>query len=692
MKKLITLSLFLIFFTSLLDAQEDKRTTPTKDIYDLDIEELLNVKAKIATKSEQSVEQAPSVVSVITAKEIKDMGARELVDVLQMVPGFEISKTLAGQNLIGVRGVKDPRMPCKLLILVDGKPVNGIFYGDADYDGYKFDMDNIDRIEIIRGPGSPLYGRNAFSAIINIISKTGKTEKGISAKTELGTFNTYTGHLAYGYDNKDFNLHLSSYFIKSDGSNAYYREGDPNHSSSDKWAIDHNNQIFNADLSYKEIHVSGTFAIEKLGQWQHSNEVRRIGGNYMIEYNHPVNEKFRVKAKFYGQNKDHVEDIEIAKPSADAPLGLYVTPKLKEYLYGLELEANIKLYEGNDLFLGVQGDIHGVKDVLIWSNFDLNDGTPIPNIGHNNQVLYAPGWFTNNGHDYNNLGLYIQDIFHPADKVDVTIGARYDRESQIGGVFNPRLGIVYNIMPQTYLKVMYGEAFRSPAPSQQYQTSGFANGEPNLQPEKIKSLEVSLSHRTKNMINQVNLFRNQINNMIYAETFISADLSNIAPNRNMGKNIATGIEFENKIFITKNISSFLNYSFTVSKNTDNLQDSTERTYDHVDVSPHKLNAGVNIAFLKYFNLNATAMYRSSMSKFTSYNTDSKTFTEISKDRVGDYTIFNATLRFSHLIQGLELSASAYNIFDTKYYSQESSTPYVPQQGNRQVIFRLSYSF
>ena len=189
----IALLALLYFATSNLvfgQTYVQESDTAMARIYSMSLDELMNAKVAIATKTNQPISESPSSVSVITSDDIKNLGARELVDVLQTIPGFELLKKFDGEYGAGVRGVKDPRSTSKLLIMIDGIPYNQILYGYSIYFGYDINLDVIERIEIIRGPGSALYGRNAFSGVINIITKTARANEKLSIKGILGTFNT----------------------------------------------------------------------------------------------------------------------------------------------------------------------------------------------------------------------------------------------------------------------------------------------------------------------------------------------------------------------------------------------------------------------------------------------------------------------------------------------------------------------
>ncbi|MGR3220505.1 MAG: TonB-dependent receptor, partial [Candidatus Anammoxibacter sp.] len=121
----------------------------------------------IATKSKLKISKAPSIVTVITAEEIEDMGFRTLPEVLRIVPGFDIIKDAGfGKILSGVRGIRDADN--KIKVLIDGHSLNMPYNGGAALFFDDLPLKNVKKIEIIRGPGSALYGANAFLAVINI--------------------------------------------------------------------------------------------------------------------------------------------------------------------------------------------------------------------------------------------------------------------------------------------------------------------------------------------------------------------------------------------------------------------------------------------------------------------------------------------------------------------------------------------
>ena len=192
--KIIVNIVFLWLFFSFPIVSSIPPQEQFEDFAELNIEDLLNREVTIATKTKQRISEAPGIVTVITSVEIKNMGARNIRDILETVPGFEFSKARNGLYHIGIRGTKDQRGTTKLLLLVDGVPSNTIFYGSSLFSGSEFSIDVIEKIEIIRGPGSALYGRNAFNAVVNVITKSAKNNSGLKISMNAGNYCTECRH------------------------------------------------------------------------------------------------------------------------------------------------------------------------------------------------------------------------------------------------------------------------------------------------------------------------------------------------------------------------------------------------------------------------------------------------------------------------------------------------------------------
>lgn len=163
------------------------------DYLDLDIGELMDIKVYGASQYVQKVTEAPASVTIITAEEIKKYGYRTLADILQSVNGFYVTNDRS-YSYIGVRGFNRPGdYNSRVLLLVDGHRLNDNIYDQAGIGTESpIDVDLIDRVEIIRGPSSSLYGTNAFFGVINVIMKRGRDINGIELSTEVWVMPRYS--------------------------------------------------------------------------------------------------------------------------------------------------------------------------------------------------------------------------------------------------------------------------------------------------------------------------------------------------------------------------------------------------------------------------------------------------------------------------------------------------------------------
>jgi iron complex outermembrane receptor protein len=679
------LLLFCIIHNYTLQAQTPDSSMSR--IFAMDIEELMNTTVTIATKSDKPLNETPSIVSVITAEEIKNMGARELEDVLQTIPGFELLKKFPGYYGVGIRGVKSPRESSKLLILIDGTPYNQLFYGISLVGGYNFNIDFIERIEVIRGPGSALYGRNAFSGVINIITKTAVSKNFSTIKLSGGTYNTKSVSASIGANRNRLKASFGINKLLTDGTNVKFKDNYGTY----LWNIYHNNLMLNTNISYNNITFSGMFNILEEGGTLYNSFREAKAGYYTLSYSKSINPKFSIKSKIYSHFIDNTENIEYLKPDAipnSYPLGIYITPHFNEYICGTENELHYKTTFNNDILVGILAETYGIKNANIKANVSsFNPFLPISNVGKNNQINYEPGWFENEKHNYYNLAFYLQDIWYPFQKTGVTIGLRYDIESEIGSVINPRIGLFYEPVNKLTFKLLYGKAYRAPSPAEQYKTLGYVKGNKDLKPEIINTLEFSLNYNYKYVSNSLCIFYNNLKDVISAP--MTSSINPFSKYYNIGKNMSKGIEYEAKFILGKKINSYFNYSYTISENTDTIN-GISTTRDHEDIAFQKINAGINCSFLNHFNINLNGFYRGKMKKFTVYY-KSISLGEV-QDPIGDFLIINSSIHITEPVKHVNISLSVFNVFNKKYYSQDSERLKQPNQPGRQLIMSISYSF
>src|ERR1041385_2508661 len=201
----------------------------TTDLTDLPLETLMQMEVPTvysASKFEQKTTEAPSSVSVVTTDEIKRYGYRTLADVLRSLQGFYVSYD-RNYAFLGARGINLGDFNSRVLLLVNGHRVNNNLTDGAFIDtAFILDVDLIDRIEVIRGPGSVLYGNNAFFGVINVVTCNGAQVHGVELSGEYAEFDTYKGRITYGNSfSNGVTLLLSGSLYDSEGPDKiFYKE------------------------------------------------------------------------------------------------------------------------------------------------------------------------------------------------------------------------------------------------------------------------------------------------------------------------------------------------------------------------------------------------------------------------------------------------------------------------------------
>lgn len=713
--QLLTLVLLLLFIFPETNMKANGTDSSGTSLFDQPIEMLIAQEVSIATKSTQNINKTPSVVSVITAEEIKIMGYRELEEVLQTIPGFSMTQIRLGVIPPAVRGVSNIRQGGRFLVLLDGIPYNDVMYGASFFFGGTFNLDAVERIEVIRGPGSALYGRNGFSCVINIITKQAKRNE-IELGASYGSYNTYDIRGAYSLKKSDLDARIDAKYHNSDRTNSTYNNGEGGES---RWGLGNTNLYLNGNINYKDFSFFASYAERSdrnspaagdfLTQGQSDFKI----ATYNLTYKKEISSNLGVNLKLYGRNEYRIQDVELATPNttdtlfipslgiwipynAIYPEGAYADPDFYAYNYGFEGEINLQPMKNNRLLAGIQTNFYGIYGASVRSNYDLNSNAPIMYIDSDgnpkqyvkaNMPTYEPGWIQNGGHSYQNLGLYAQDEHDLLDNLSIIIGGRLDYDSEAGVILNPRAGIVWEPSKISSVKLLYGKAYRAPTTNEQYKIMGFDKGNENLNPERIHTGELAIGLNKNKLFTQFSIYYNQLNDIINQLNI--NDSSSVKSYFNHGENTSYGFEVEAKYAINSYIYSFGNYSYTHSINSNN--ENTGSQIPHPNISKHLLNFGFNTRIKNIINWSVLLRYVGPIEKFRNYNSENE-FEFISQDVVGNFVMLNSTLLISGLIDNFDISFQGYNLLDSKYYFQDDRYPHQPTQPGRHFLVRVNYNF
>ncbi len=634
----------------------------TKDLGEASLEELANVKVYSASKHMQSTSDAPSSVTIITADEIQKYGYRTLADILESTRGFYVTYD-RDYSFVGVRGfgrLGDSNN--RILVLIDGHRINDNVFGEP-YLGTEFlvDVDLIERVEIIRGPSSSLYGTDAFFAVINVITRKPAQMKGVELSFGPASYGTYEGRASYGGRYRGIDMMLSGTFYNSQGPTLFYPQFD-SPATNNGITSDTDYESFQhilATISFHGFTLQGLFSARDKGvptayYGGLFNDPQTQNYDYHqyldLSYQHSVSEKWDVTARTsYDQAR------------LQAPVG---------YASGLpDGSTTVETYS----FRGGWSDSEAKLSGTLWQRHKITLGTEIID-----NVRQDQGDYTALGNVFVGVpgsstiwALYGQDEFGILHNLSLSAGVRYDHYSDFGGTINPRLGLIYHLFHPTTLKMLYGTAFRAPEPFELTPDYGaFFDNNTQLKPETIRSLEGIVEQGLGlHLTLSGSVFRNWINDLITLETNPVDDQEEYF---NSEKAVATGVEVELDGRWADGIQGRASYSYT-----DAEQPSTGQILANSPQHLGKLNLSYPVVQRRLF-ASLDAQYTSPVQT-------------LAGNTVSGYAVFNVTL-FGHTLgKHLDISATAYNILDKKYFNPgrpEDVQDFIQQDGRN---FRVKFT-
>jgi outer membrane receptor for ferrienterochelin and colicins len=636
------------------------------ELLKLDMTDLLNLKIISALKGPETINKVPATVRVITAEQIRENGYFTLEDALADLPGFQFRNILGFNSYIFMRGV--PNQNNKILLLVDGIQINELNSGGF-YAGGQFNLTNVDRIEVVYGPASALYGTNAVSGIIHIITRNPKDAQGGRADLLAGSYRTRLADVRYAaYDkSSDLGFSVSAMVKKSDKADLKGKAGDYNWTAAlenfeNDAAVDARvgYKYFSAglilqdkDTSYATAQAtaagSGLIPVSDHGVDWH---IRFLNVWAAFAYDRAKTWSFRTTAYYRNTTvpDDTIPIIEL--PTADSPGRQYRyyrpnnligsesqlrwTPgSLWRFSFGLVLEQE-----------------HLAETIAITESGSADTRPPVP---------AGPRMLNNRL-----ISLYAQSQTSLSKTIDVFLGLRHDKSSYYGAVTTPRLGFVYN-QGRLTAKVLYMQAFRAPKPWDY--TDG--SGNPNLKPEKIYSLEAAGGWSfSDNLRFDLSVYHNRLSNLLTRVT--QGDVwwwDNSGALTTDG--CETGLEYRRG-----RLKTYINYTYTRSVNMIHEQVP--------DIAPHGGNAGILFAFTPRLHASFRAQY-------LGVRINSKIIPTTGNDRIEAAFVIHTALTFS-LPQGVDFQLTVNNLLDAVYYHPSILPPSRYRQPQRTVRLTVGYSF
>lgn len=694
--------LFLLF-TSLLKA-DDYKFDLMNDIFDLDLEQLQQIKVNSASKTSQSLNLTPAKMIVVTKEQIEQRGYRSLDELLNDLPAIQILNHADSgiMNQIGIRGIMGNNY---FKILQDGIEINQTD-GEIMSTSMQYPLFGIERVEILYGAASVVYGADAMSGVINLIS----------SQKEGGQAGVWAGERGYKY------IYATQGLKVNDGLFSYK-------------AHFHTDQDYNFDKEYSEDYWgSGSHDFQpqetKSLNLRYEKDGFDIGINYryfsestliaMNRKNSILNtfdedanlnsELFNTYARYKTTIFDEIDSTTTLSYESTELLNnsyfknLYTSYEegykySKSQKYSIEETLN-KTYKNHNLTFG--------SSIEWFESIPMTYDLPTPSLsntyikGSNNEIkapIYNEKW--------NNIAFYLQDQIILSDNFQLSIASRYDKSSSYESSFNPRVALIHSQDALTQ-KLIYSQAFLAPsnynkykiygtpleantlADGNKYQTDTFRVANPDLKPEKSKSYEYAFDYLlSKNDLVSFSVYYTNIDSLILIEEKMP-EQKDFIPNTTIldprgSKNAATSEIYGGDIsynahsyFSGYDLNYWLNYSYIDGKI------NYEYDYDLPFLAQNIFKAGTTFKH-KEFTLTPSIRWVSPVT--ASYYKDDQLA------RVDSYFISNLYGSYS-IDKKQKVSLKIDNLFDEHYYGvrYNTSSKYVTPQNTRMTSLAYTINF
>ena len=635
-------------------------TSSKKDsvsFYEMSLEQLMNVEISVASRKALTPRESPGIVTLITEDEIKNSGAQDLMDVLKLVPGFDFGSDVEGAVALGIRG--NWAHEGKMLLLIDGQEMNEELYSTVQF-GNHYPVEQIKKIEIIRGPGSSVYGGNAEYAVINIITKNDKDFTGLSAVGSYGqTKDMYARRnlsVCGGQHFGDLAINIGALIGEGNRSDQSYSDYfGQTVNLKDRQVL--NPSFLEAAVSYKELSlraIADVYHTTTLDGYDHALHAPYSNDftSYYFEakYKLILSKKFSITPRF---NFKQQTPWNYTGDSMEGEFAKYNrTSRQPHYNLSCNYDVTDRLHvlAGGEYFVDIATD-------------------------------NVPGEMFNAGSKevrYTNTAFYTQALW--SNKIaNITVGTRFHQNSQYGPSFVPRIGIT-KVIGKFHAKILFSKAYRSP---------GIENIDRSIQiePEKSTVTEFETGYQFSDvMFFSVNLYDITTRNPIIYY-YDNGDMY-----KNQGMSGTKGVELDFKLKGKFGYAN-LNYSYYTTHNKETAEDyNIGGNPDLLLAFPaHKINLSGSVKISKHASLNGTLSWNSERYAFIGIDT----ITGVNRTRKYDPQLF-AGIYFNMtniLTDGLSAGIGCNNLLNEReIYIQPYNSYHAPLPGlSQEFRFRLTYT-
>lgn len=609
-----------------------------QDLFEMSLQDLMDATVTTAGRHAQKISEAPAAMSIVTAEDIKQLGAISLAEALQMVVGIHFGYTnsmfmLAG----GIRGFH--KLPAnKIILLIDGVPWSFEMYGVPGLYQIPITLAEIKRIEVLRGPGSSLYGPNAMFGVINVITKKPEDTKGTLISTIAGEHETVIGTVMQGGSVTDkINYRITGGWDQT-GNRDYIAWGNNpvqqylRINTTTDYLIDENSRLslFAGYLDPKKEDV----IVESAGPVDQSGSETF---QTVLSYS---SAKPNISIKTYFKDIDWSNGYALGQKTLDFRMGSD----------GVEFQHQFSPF---------------AKDILVW--------------GANFNQEYADGPSIGGKHTHDLPGLFADNTYQFTEQAGLNTGLRYDHHPNTGDTYSHRLSLLYSPLKFHHFRATWGSSFRNPDFVESYYSrySPFTDnllihvfGQEKNNAEKTTTYELGYTGElTEQFVLTTNIFYSKLKNFVYfvqnGDPYFDSSLGAVVipfPFMNIGDADQYGAEVEVQYQITQWLNALVNYTYLDQTAKD---DSVSQL---VEMTPqHMANGQLRAKFRNGISANLVLHYNGS-ARWRQFTWASPEGDTIAGGRSESYVDVNLRLGYAFKLadNAAEVAISGLNLFNTGF--------------------------
>ncbi len=624
-----------------------------------------------AARKPQRITEASSTIDVITAEDIRRSGALTLAELLERLPGIYTPTAHNALDMLWIRGVGG-RYNDKALLLIDGIPYRTLYFSNFPINE-QIPLGDIKKIEIIRGPGSALYGTNAFTGVINILTKDVIDMKANEVAATYGTWDTGSIHMYGGREFEDGEISGFARYLDSSGHHG--RHDDEGNPSSERRGANNKAYKLKLRLGHFDFNLRySKFALDEFTAVPDENEQGGISSREhllsQLSFGRDITNNLSLRITAYYNHFDN-ERMSVSRRPDFSVITTNETQR-DGRVAGLDVLTTMTFSERHSLLFGLNVEYEYLD--RSWSkSTDVETGEV-----RLSEWASASGGDKPESIDNTNYGVYLEDELRLGSTIILTSGLRFDAFQASGSRVSPRISLVHIPDPKTAIKLRYGEAFRAPTYQELYKQTDDSEGEGNrnLSPQTIRTAEFEVSR----FIGK----RQRLNTTIFYTTFDKfIKIIGDGDFENLENREFYGLELGVSGSVTKDLSYFANLSHTETKESNGRD---------VDAVPRNMaNIGFTYSGLSWIEISPHIRMVGKRNRPANYQGDVPQANR--RDLLGAYALMNLNLRFTKLPGTMTASLSVRNLFDTTYHtSGEIVEDYDIHQPGRRIMFTVGMEF